>query len=440
MPVLAWLLGCGDNQTPPPVDLVGDLVVEQVAAVPSDDVVAAAIAGIDADRLLVASATIQGGSFCQDCLEPVPTSCGAICRRAVLEVTRHRAGGAPDLSARFHEVFPRTKDHEVGALDLVALGEMRAGVAWLECDHAPCGASLPRRSCTARYTTVDLSTGRAGPIETLYQGWYGDLRIAFDPRTRRLLALVGKQARSGVGVRAAIFDEQGATQLAPWASYGGADARAPSATASAGGFVIVADDPAPATPGPAEPCADACECASPGLAGQPTGGLYAFWPGVARPAERIAPGRSLDGAYTAREAIAAIEAGGRVIVASSQASTGLAELFEPAIGGWLRRHSSRAPVPQWLGALGDQARLAWLGSEPDAEQPDEQRLVTGVVLIGQLQQRGELAELAPGRVLQVAPVAAAGAVRTTFLLQAVSAPGGGATPERFEVLAARAIW
>ncbi len=442
-PVLVCLLACGDNLTPPPVDLIGELSVEHVAEMPSDRVLAVAIAAATDRDLLIARATTQGADFCQECLDPDSTDCGATCRRAVLEVTHRTGDGAPERSYRFRQVFPQTREHDVAALDIVVLDETLAGVAWLECDSSLCGAARPKQSCTARYTAVDLHTGRPGPIATLYDGWYGDLQLAFDPRTQRLLAVVGKQGASGAGVHAAIYNAFGTTQLAPWQAYGGPAARAPAAAASARGFVLVADAPAPDEPGPMEPCFQACDCPDPGTSALATGGLYAFWPGAGRAAERISPGRAGGGVYGAREAIAAIEAGGRVIVASSEAAAGSAELFEPVVGGWLRRHSSRAPVPRWLGVLGDSSRLAWIGSEPDAAAPAEQRLVAGVVLIGQLEQRGGLTDLDPGVVLQAAPVRADGAVRSTFLLRGVPAGGtgaGGGAPQRFEVLAVRAHW
>src|SRR5690242_12108920 len=206
-PVLACLLGCGDDPPTAPLDLVGDLAAESVATVPSDKVRAAAIAGIDARTFLVARAIGQGADFCPECLEPEPTDCAATCRRAVLEVTRFRTGGASDPPSRFHEVFPQTAAHDIGGIEVVALDETHAGVAWLECDNATCGPSLPRQSCTARYTKVDLLTGRSGAIATLYEDWYGELQLAFQPRTRQLLAVVGKQIPSGAGVRAAIYDE-----------------------------------------------------------------------------------------------------------------------------------------------------------------------------------------------------------------------------------------
>lgn len=422
--------------TPPPNDLVSELTATRVAMVPSGRVRSIALAGVDATQFFVARATSQGQDFCEECLTADPTECAATCRRAVLEVTRHRTAGAPDAPQRFLEVFPLTQSHDIGALEIVALDDTHAGIAWLECDDAPCGAGQPKRSCTARYTKVDLLTGRHGSVETLYQGWYGELQLAFDPRTRRLLAVIGQQAPSRIGVRAAIFNELGAMQLAPWKRYGGAGARVPAAAASPSGFVIAADDPAPSEPAPAEPCAESCDCSGPAPPPLVAGGLFAFHVGPDRPAERIAPGRGIDGTYGAREAIAAIDAGGRVIVASSQATHGSAELFEPAIGGWLRRHVSRAPVPLWLGALGDSKRLAWIGSEPDAESPGDERLAAGVVLLGQFDQRGELLELPPGVVLQAAPATADNAVKTTYVLRRVAATGG----ERFEVLAVSADW
>lgn len=433
------LLGCGDNLTRPPADLIAELSIATVATAAPDDVLAIAIAGLDARTFVIARAETRGFDFCPECLDPESRDCGATCRRAVIDVSRHDLAGNSDPPDRVIEVFPRTPAHDVNAVEVVALDRSRVGVAWLDCDNSTCGPSIAKRSCAARYTTLDLPTGRTGPIEALYEGWYGELQLAFDPRTRRLLALLGAQRASGAGVRAAIYDERASAQLAPWAPHGGASARAPVATASATGFVIVAEDPAPGRAAPAEPCAEACDCQAAGAPELGAGGLYAFRPDLDRPAERIAPGRGLDGAYRPREAIAAIHAAGRVIVASSQSLHSSAELFEPELGGWQRRHASKAPAPTWLGALGDLDHLAWIGSDPDPEAPELQRLVAGVVLLGQVEHRGDLTELGPSRVLQAAPVTLADAVTTTFLLRGVAASGGAGT-ERFEVLELRADW
>src|SRR5689334_15168330 len=163
-PILACLLGCGDNQRPAEDDLVGDLAVESVATVSAEKVLAIAIAGIDVRTFIVACATTQGADFCPNCLDPKQTDCAATCRRAVLEVTRHRTNGTAEPAGRFHEAFPVTAEHDVGALDVIALDDTHAGVAWLECDNATCGPALPKRSCTARYAVVDLLTGRRGPV------------------------------------------------------------------------------------------------------------------------------------------------------------------------------------------------------------------------------------------------------------------------------------
>ena len=58
--VLAGLLGCGDNMTPPPNDLVGDLAVEHVGTLATGNVRSIALAGVDATRFFVARATTQG--------------------------------------------------------------------------------------------------------------------------------------------------------------------------------------------------------------------------------------------------------------------------------------------------------------------------------------------------------------------------------------------
>jgi hypothetical protein len=445
--VLVGLLGCGDDLTRPPANLIGDLTVATVATMSPDDVLGLAIAALDARTFVLARAETRGFDFCPQCLDPESKDCAAICRRAVIDVTRQDAEGNTDPPDRVVEVFPRTTAHDVNAVEVVALDDTHVGVAWLDCDNATCGPSTAKRSCTAQYTTLDLLTGRASSIETLYHGWYGDLQLAFDRRTRQLLALVGVQRASGAGVRAAIYNELASMQVAQWQPYGGGFARAPVATASASGFVVVADDPSPSEPAPAEPCAEACDCQGSVPPDPAAGGLYAFRPGVDRPAERIAPGRGVDGAYRPREAIAAVDAGGRVVVATSQSHNRSAELFEQVLGGWGRRHVSRAPVPAWIGAFGDLDHLAWLGSEPDPDSPTEERLVAGISLIDGvspddvIEQRGDLTMMNAGLVTQAAPIAATGnAVTATYLLRAVSVPGGGEALERFEVLRVHADW
>jgi hypothetical protein len=437
--VLAFLAGCAGGEDSPR-DLVSELSVESVAAVPSGRVLAVSMAGLDERTFVVARATTQGTDFCPACLDPNALDCAATCRRAVIEVTRYRADAPADPPQRFHEAFPLLSTFDVEALDIVALDETHVGVGWLECDRATCGESTPRRSCTARYAAVDMITGRHAPVATFYEDWYGDLQLSFDRGSRQLLALLGKQRASGVGVRAAIYDEQGAVAISPWQTYGGAAASAPVPVAAADGFLIAAADPAPSVPGAAEPCSEACDCQLQGVPELATGGLYAFRPGLGVAPERIAAGRMADGVYEAPPAIAAVAAAGRVIVASSQRGDGATEVFEPVGGGWTSRYSTQAPAPRWLGALADATHLAWIGFDEDSGPSGTQRLVAGVAA-GERSQRGEIGEVAPGDVIRVAPVSDGDAVRTTYLLRSVlSAGGSGAPPERFEVLAVHARW
>ncbi len=120
--------------------------------------------------------------------------------------------------------------------------------------------------------------------------------------------------------------------------------------------------------------------------------------------------------------IAAVAAAGRVIVASSQRGDGAAEVFEPAGGGWTSRYWTPAPAPRWLGALADATHLAWIGFDEDSDPSAPQRLVAGVAA-GERSQRGEIAKVAPGDVIRVAPVTDADAVRTTYLLRSVLSDG-----------------
>lgn len=446
--VVTCILGCGDNHTLPPLGLVAELSAERVAALSSDDTLDIAIAPLTDTAFAIARADTRGGTFCPQCVGIDPSQCPAICRRSLIEVAVHGTTAGAQPARRVAEVFPTTAQRSVDAVALVVLDRMRVGVAWLDCDSTPCSPQRPKQSCTASYTTVQLDSGVVGGIETLYENRHGELQLAFDPRSRRLLALVGTQRPSGVGVRAAIFDDTADKQLVPWTPFGGASARAPAVAATPGGFLIVADDPAPSRAPSTEPCAESCDCMSAAPPELATGGLFAFWPGLELPTTRIAPGRGSDGAYSAREAVAAIDNGGRALVAASQAIDRSEELFEPAIGGWLRRHVSQSPsVAGWVGALGDGDHVAWLGIEPATDGAPPTNLVASVVT-DDAEERAVVSALAPGSVLGAAPVVTETGATQTFLLRGLLAPGvpepaPGARPsvfEQFEVLAVRAAW
>lgn len=434
--VLACPSGCGDNQRPPTLDLIATLSVERVSTLSADDVLATAIASLGDGAFVIARADSRGGEFCQTC---PPSGCPATCRRAVIGVSVHGSSGAPEPVRPVTTVRPATPEHAIDAVDVVVLDRTHVGIAWLDCDGASCAPGLAKQRCTAQYTTFDLVNGHVTPVQTLFEDRFGELSLTYDPRARRLLAVTGTRRPSGAGVRAAIYDETAAMQLAPWQPFGGASARAPAAVTTAGGFLVVAEDPAPGRAPAQDPCTEACECmaaAPPELA---AGGLFAFRPGLDLPAVRIAPGRGLDGLYTPREANATIDVGGQPAVASTQASERSAELFEPAVGGWLRRQSTRAPAAAWVGVLGDGDHLAWLGFEPtDAAAAD--RLVAGVVVEDD-EQRGTVGEIAHGAVLDAAPIVAEDEVTRTFVLRGLLAPG--ADPPAwtgFEVLQVRADW
>lgn len=452
--VLTLLAACAEGGSQR--DLVSALTVEPVANIVSSGVRLVSMAGLDAQTFVVARAMEQGADFCSQCVDPNALGCAAICQRTLIDVTRYSAGVAADPVV-VHEVFPLLQSYSVDALDVVALDETHVGVGWLECDHAICGESTERGSCTARYAVVELPdeqpaalrVGRDAPaVATLYNDLYGDLQLAFNPGTRQLLAVLGKQKASGVGVRAAIFDESGAKKLWEWQAYGGAAASAPVPVAEDGGFLIAADDPAPSVPAAAVPCANACDCAPPSVAEQSAGGLYALRPGLDEPPERIAARRTVS-ADGQPPAIAAVAAAGRVhvIVASTQPGDGDAVVFEPADTGWKPRYAAPAPAPtstptpapRWLGALADETHLAWIGFDGSDDPAEQRRLVAGVVA-DQLAQRGEIAEVAPGRMIRVAPVSDGDGVKSTYLLRGVQAVVGGASVPRYEVLAVHAQW
>ena len=441
-----WLLAvgaaCGDNLAGPQPDASpaggGVRVTANTAAtLDAGDVRGMAIAALDDHGVAVARVDDSGTAICPDCVGLDPSQCPDVCERATVTVRGYDTAGAPGASITIATVFPPSSDHGVDEVDVVALGPDRAGVAWLECDDSTCNALFSKESCTARYTTVDLATGAVAPAHTLYASWFGDLRLTFDASTKRLLAVVGKQEAFGLGVRRAIFDETGATALADWAPLGSTGARSPAAIASAGGFVIVADDLDPTAPPLATPCASSCDClAGPGSADLDAGGLYAFTVGDgADAAERVALGRGADGSYGTRERAALIDAGGSLAIMDTQSIDRSAEIFTRDADGWHARLTSAAPLPVWIGALGTSEALAWLGSDVEAGQPATvQRLVAGIATAAGTT-RTAFSDPLDRNVFEAAPVATPTGVSTTFLLQGIFGHVNGQPVwDHFEVL------
>jgi hypothetical protein len=437
---------CGDNLTDGSAELVETIAVTQIATLAPADVLALALAPLDVDTVVVARAMARGGAFCGHCAAtPGAGECRSVCKHAVIDVAIHRADGAADLPRSIATVIPTSPFEVIAQLRAVPLGGASVGVAWLECDRSSCDGARAEDRCTARYTTVDFTAFDRGDraAATLYEDRYGDLQLAYDARSRQLLAVVSGAHPSTAGVHAAVFDREGARFIEPWHALGGSAASNAAITAATrGGFVVATEDPEPARPATGEPCASACDCAGP-VATRETGGVFAHYPGTARPAERVAPGRSYDGSYRTREAIAVIDGGNRVVIAASQERDRAAELFEPRAGGWQLRTSSRAPMPQWIGVLGDADHIAWLGSDPADDDPRNQRLVAAVVS-GDSEERGPILEAAApsiSEVLQSAPVQSAEGVTALFLLRGVLPPEAAiGAYDRYEVSRVRAAW
>jgi hypothetical protein len=273
---------------------------------------------------------------------------------------------------------------------------------------------------------------------TLYEGRFGELQLAADPPTNRLLAFTSKQRPTGAGLRAAIYDDTGSTLAMPWTPLGGSGTRAASAAATADGFTIVADDRNPADGTSEAPCEASCDCVSGAPIDLAAGGLYALHLEGGPPwTEQIAPGKGHDGLYGAREATTTILAGDHLVVAAGQSIDRAAELFDTADGRWRRRLASKAPTPLWIGALGDAQRLAWLGSETAGTPATVQSLVAGVI-DGATAARGALESAVDSRVFDVAPLATPTGVTHTFLLRGVFGPTGAW--DRYELLEIRAQW
>src|SRR5262245_50404213 len=195
MGVVCALVSCGDNFPPDAIeaDILSQLSVRVVGTLHPDRDRGLAIAALDESSIAVARATSAGDAFCPDCIGVDPAQCPAICRRARIAVEVHHPDGAPDAAITIAQVFPLTPEHDVDGIDIVSLGNHRVGIGWLDGDNSPCMGVYPRQTCDARYTTLDLNTLSVGPLATLYRERYGELQLAADPSTGRVLVLTTKQ-------------------------------------------------------------------------------------------------------------------------------------------------------------------------------------------------------------------------------------------------------
>ncbi|MDQ3340658.1 MAG: hypothetical protein M4D80_36330, partial [Myxococcota bacterium] len=242
--VILALGACGDNA----VDAAGGgatITTRVVASLPPDGVMSMDLAAVDERRIVLARVDRTDGAFCPDCVGLDPSECPALCERSLVSASvLDLATGALTPSQPVATVFPASFDHSVDQVEVVALGGDRVGVAWLDCDNARCGGLFAKRSCTAMYTTLDLATGAVGAPVTLYTGWFGDLSLAFDQTSRRMLAVIAKDLVFGGGVFRAIYDDA-ARAVSPWQPLGSPAARSPALLASGGHMTVVADDWSP---------------------------------------------------------------------------------------------------------------------------------------------------------------------------------------------------
>jgi hypothetical protein len=433
---------------PPPLD---DLQATTVGTLGSPQGMAGlALAALDEHHVLVARADAAGTAFCPDCAGPEaipPDQCPDACKRTVVTLAVATIeGDSATLGAPLpvHQEYPLSFDHRFRSVQVVSLGEGRAGVSWLECDDSSCGWA--KLSCTAKYTTVDLADGHLGPVQVLYEKLFGDLELAYDEASHQLLAVLGNRMYTGVGVRVATFDESGAVQARPWTPLGGPATRSPSVTVTPTGFVVVADDHAPSVPAAATPCAVSCDCLDSGPIDIANGGLFAYRipANAADPVstERIALGVDADHTYGDREENQVIPVGAQLLVAAGQSVDRYAEIFSDD-GGWQPLLRSPAPpVPNvvgGIGALGTVDHSAWLGLQDLGAAVPPRRLVAGVVRpTGS--QVSPLADPIDGFMLQAAPVLTPRGVTTTFLLQGILGPPGSPDWGRLDLVRVSARW
>jgi hypothetical protein len=456
MPAIAVglaLLGCGapddgigaDANDSADADLSSQLSAESVAVIPAD-FTAASIVALDEDAVVLARAVVSGEAFCPDCVDLEPSECPDACSRTRLTVAVvDTTSGELGQEILVQQSFPKTYDHDVDQVELVRLGPNRVGLAWLDCDNSTCMGLFASRSCSARYTVIDLDAQTTGPVTTLYEDRFGDLQMVANSSLGQILALTGKSYGGfGAGTRAAILGEAGDEFMLPWTALGGIDALSPAAVATDDGFAVVVDDRRPDDPPPVEPCSSSCECAGSVQTDPELGGLYAFElsaEGGVR-SDLVAIGTAQDGHldgghYHAREVLSVMALDGGLVIAAGQAIDMEAELFVGRGRAWSPPVRFDSPIPLWITVIGKGDKAAWLGSEPSGGPATMSRIVAGVSSSTE-PTRGALTEPLDSHVFEGAPVVTETGVTTTFLLRGIFAEGGGW--DSFDVVKVVASW
>ena len=422
--VVVAMFGCGSINGADDVADPNEQLEASVVGAVSPGLAAASLAALDDNQVAIARATVTGDAFCPDCVDLDPAECPAQCQRThvsltVLDATSGAAGRELDIQ----QVFPKSFDHDVDQVEAVALGSDRVGVAWLDCDNARCGGLFAKRSCTARYTVVDVDTGATTPVVTLYENRFGNLQLVRG--AGQLLAVTGMSYGTyGTGVRAAVFDETGQL-LSPWTAIGGIDALSPSAAATDDGFAIVVDDRRPDDAPPATPCASSCDCSGSIQVDPIAGGVYVYELSSTGALRRdpIAIGLAQDGHlpnghYHAREVLAVMRRDDDLVVAAGQAIDMEAELFVGRRESWNVHGGFDSPIPLWIGVIGTGDTIGWLGSQPQPGAATVNRIVAGIATSAS-DSYGPITDPVDSYIFEAAPLATSAGVTSTFLLRGI---------------------
>lgn len=327
---------------------------------------------LDSTRLGVIEPREEGDALCPDCVTLPPDQCPASCERHHLDLHVRDHDGTP-LSAteRLLTWFPAAFDHYAGVPARVALASGFFGLVWLECDGSPCSPGIAGQSCTGRYQRFDDTGAPSGSAVTLFEGWWGDVELAYNATEDQLLVLhAPPQAGSFGSARVTLIDPAGTTLL-PWTAVGSNLRFSAGAAAHESGFVVViADgDPGGATSGP---CAASCDCLTLTPPVTPDAAVLAFV------VDASGVGQAQVIASQTVVASPRLVAQGDELVLSGLRGE-YAAVFASSAADWVERGTLAAPSNLWFDArVLPNGTALWFGSDqPDAEDALLQRLVAG---------------------------------------------------------------
>lgn len=332
---------------------------------------------LDANRLAVIDTVVEGDALCPDCVDIPLDQCPASCERHHLDVhVRDHDGAVLGPAARLVTWFPPAFDHYAGEPARVALGGATFGLVWRECDGRACSPGISSQRCTGRYQRFDGDGQALGEPVTLYEGWWGDVELAYNTAEEQILVLHSPiQGGALTSARITVIDPAGATLL-PWTAIGSSMRFAVAATAHGAGFMVALTDghPGGAT---TDPCQVSCDCftLSPPLT--PDTAVLAV------PVDEYGLGAvETIAAETVIAVPQLVSRGDRLVLIGVRSDEAVA--FERMAGAWTERGSLEAPSMLWFDGrlLGDGTAL-WLGSDQtDPEDANVQQLVAGAIAAG----------------------------------------------------------